>query len=350
VTDLLVYGAYGYTGELIAEAAAAREIALTVAGRDRTRVESVAGQLDCEGRVFGLDEPRVVEQVVGEHAVVLNCAGPFAETADPLVEACLAAGTQYLDVTGEISVFEALHDRDATARDCGVCLLPGVGFDVVPTDCLAAHLADRLGDADALELAFETDGSTSAGTLRTALRGLPDGGRVRRDGAIERVPLAHRTREVDFGNGLRTVGAIPWGDVATAYYTTGIPSVTVYQSMHPRTVRFLRIARYLSPVFRVDAVREAVLGLATDDYAGPDAAERETGSARIWGRATNGAGEQVVSRLRTPHPYALTVETAILAATRVLGGDAKPGFHTPAGLFGADVVLAVDGVRREDVQ
>jgi short subunit dehydrogenase-like uncharacterized protein len=350
VTDLLVYGAYGYTGGLIAEAAADGDIALTVAGRDRGRVESVAGRLKCEDRVFGLDEPRVAAQVAGEHAVVLNCAGPFAATAAPLVEACLGAGTHYLDITGEVDVFEAIHDRDETARERGVCLLPGVGFDVVPTDCLAAHLADRLADAVDLDLAFETDGAASAGTLRTVLRGLPEGGRVRRDGEIERVPLVHDTHEVDFGEGPRTVGAIPWGDVATAYHTTGVPSVTVYQSMHPRTVRILRVARYLAPLLRVDAIRGALLRIATDEYAGPDADERECGWARVWGSATNAAGERVVSRLRTPHPYALTVESAVAAAGRVLAGDAEPGFHTPAGLFGADFVLDVDGVRREDVQ
>jgi len=348
--DLLVYGAYGYTGELVSEAASSRDLSLTVAGRDRSRVESLAGRLQCDERVFGLDERMVAEQVASDHAVVCNCAGPFSETYRPLVDACLDAGTHYLDVTGEIDVFEAISADDERARDADVMLMPGVGFDVVPTDCLAAHLHERLPDAVQLELAFDADVGTSAGTLRTTLRQLPDGGRVRRNGQIEHVPLAHRTREIDFGSGPRTAAAIPWGDVSTAFHTTGIPSVTVFRAMPPSGVRTMRIARYLSPLIGLGPINRALVSLLTTDYEGPNAAARASGEARLWGAATNAGGDHVVSRLRTPHPYALTVSAALAAVERVLAGDVAPGFQTPGGHFGPDFVLELDGVRREDVE
>lgn len=347
--DLLVYGAYGYTGRLISAAAADRGLDLTVAGRDRPRVESLAGRLQCDERVFGLDEGKVAEQVASEHDVVLHCAGPFVDTSRPMVEACLAAGTHYLDITGEIDVFEAIHGEDDRARERGTMLMPGVGFDVVPTDCLAAHLAGRLADPVQLELAIEAPGDASAGTLRTALRQLPDGGRVRRNGEIVRVPLAHRTREVDFGDGPRTAAAIPWGDVSTAYYTTGIPSVTVFQSMPPSSVRALKAARYLAPLLGLGPVRRGLLRLLAARHGGPDAAERRQGEARIWGQATNAAGDRAVARLRTPSTYALTIEAALGAVEHVLDGDAEPGFQTPGGCFGPDFVLEIDGVEREDI-
>jgi len=346
--DVLLYGAYGYTGSLIAEAAVERGIDLTVSGRDRARVESLAGRLQCDERVFGLDEPMVAAQVAGEHEVVLNCAGPFVETYRPVVEACLEAGTHYLDVTGELDVFEAVHAMDDRAREREVMLVPGVGFDVVPTDCLAAHVAGRLEDPVRLELAIDAPDELSTGTLRSALRQAADGGRVRREGRLERVSVAHRTREVDFGEGPRTVAALPWGDVSTAYYTTDIPTITAYQAMPQWSVRALRVARYLSPLLRVGAVRRGLVRLLSDPYDGPDRAALAEGEARLWAAATDAAGEQAVARLRTPHTYRLTVETALASVERVLDGDVAPGFRTPGGQFGPDFVLGIDGVERED--
>ena len=130
---LLIYGAYGYTGELIAEEAADRGLDTVVAGRDAVETEHLAERLGCEGRPFDVD---AAASHLDDVDVCLNCAGPFVETYEPLVDACLETGTDYLDITGELSVFEAIAERDREAERAGVCLLPGVGFDVVPTDCL----------------------------------------------------------------------------------------------------------------------------------------------------------------------------------------------------------------------
>jgi short subunit dehydrogenase-like uncharacterized protein len=238
---------------------------------------------------------------------------------------------------------------DAASSAAGVTVLPGVGFDVVPTDCLAAHLQERRPDATALKLAFEGSGGVSAGTTRTALRNLGDGAAVRRGGAIESVPAGRLRRAVDFGDGERTTTAIAWGDVATAYHTTGIENVTVYMSMPPLQVRLWRVAEVLSPLLSLGPVRGLIERIAVDEYDGPDAETRARTESRVWGEATTDDGERVVSRLRTPNTYELTVETALLAAERTMAGDAPAGFQTPAGAFGADFVLAVDGVEREDV-
>lgn len=348
--EVLVYGAYGYTGELIARAAVDRDVPITVAGRDRAKVEALSDQLQCEERVFAVEEHKVAEQVADEHAVVLNCAGPFEDTYQPLVEACLAAETPYLDITGEITVLEGVRRYDERASEAGVTVVPGVGFDVVPTDCLGAHVADRLPDATTLDLAFDADTGPSAGTLRTALRHIDRGGAVRRDGAIERVPLGADVREIDFGEGPRTAVAIPWGDVATAYHTTGIPDVTVYAAMPPKAARLLRATRYLSPILGLGPVQRLILRLATDEHGGPSAEERKAASTRVWAAATAPDGEQAISRLTTPGTYALTVETALAAAQTVADGEAPAGVQTPASAFGPDFVLEIDGVEREDVQ
>jgi short subunit dehydrogenase-like uncharacterized protein len=348
MADLLVYGSYGYTGRLVAREAVDRGLDVVVAGRDRVAVEAQAGRLGCEQAVVGLDEPRGLDLALADVPAVLNCAGPFADTADPVVAACLRTDTHYLDVTGEIDVFEDLATRDDRAREAGVTVLPGAGFDVVPTDCLAAHLAGRVADPARLALGFEAAGGVSPGTAKTAVRGLGAGGAVRRDGRIERVPVGSATRRIDFGDGERVGLSVPWGDVATAYHTTGIGNVTVYMATTPWAVRAVRATRLLGPLVSAGPVQSALEALVEWRVDGPDERTRETGASYVWGEVVAEDGTRAVSRLRGPETYRLTKLAAVEIAERVADGGAPTGFQTPAGAFGPDLVLDVDGVERTD--
>ncbi len=336
---LLIYGAYGYTGELIAEEAVDRGVETVVAGRDAVETEHLADRLGCEGRVFGLEEARAN---LADVDVVLNCAGPFVGTYEPIVGASLETGTDYLDITGELAVFEAIADRDREAERADVCLLPGVGFDVVPTDCVAGHLHDRLPDATELRLGFEPDGGISGGTLRSAIEHAGDGGKVRRNGEVVDVPTAHESRRIDFGRGERNAVAIPWGDVSTAYYTTGIGNIEVYTAMPKAVERALRVGRLATPLLTVDPVKRALQSLVDATVTGPSASQRERGACYVWGEATDGE-TTVTTRLETPETYALTVDAATTAAERVLDGE-YAGFRTPASAFTPEFVLELDGV------
>src|SRR6056297_1276898 len=351
MSGLVIYGSYGYTGTLVAEAAVECGLDPVLAGRERRTLESQAARLGCEFEVVSLDEPKVLDMVLDDASVVLHCAGPFSRTWEPMVEACLRTGTHYLDITGELTVFEAIHDQDDRAEEAGVMLLPGVGFDVVPTDCLAAHLAERLPDADRLELAFRAENGVSRGTAKTMVEHLDGGGAVRRDGRIEDVPVVHERRTVDFGWGYdgQHAAAIPWGDVSTAYHTTGIPNVTTYMAMPERAVRMQRMAGLVTPLLSLPPVRTGLQWLIEQTTEGPSADERASGRSYVWGEASTADGERVVSRLRGPHTYALTVETALATAKRALDGDAPTGYQTPAGAYGPDLILDVEGVEREDV-
>ncbi|MGQ4555191.1 saccharopine dehydrogenase NADP-binding domain-containing protein [Halobellus sp. GM3] len=342
----LVYGAYGYTGRLVVERAVDGGYEPIVAGRDVAKTRGVATSLGLQARCFPVEE---AESHLGDVDAVLNCAGPFAETADAMVDACIETGTDYLDITGELPVFERIHRRDADAAEAGVTLLPGVGFDVVPTDCLAAHLHRRLPEATHLSLALEADGGVSPGTLKTALSDLGSGGAVRRDGDLRHEPVGARTRVVDFGGGLRRAVSIPWGDVSTAFYTTGIPNVDVYLSLPANARRAVTLSSSLGGALEADIVQRGLEWLVDRYVEGPDAETRASGEARIWGEVRAG-GERVVSRLRTPETYRLTVETALLVASKVLAGEAPAGFRTPAGAFGPDLILEVDGVERVDLE
>jgi len=336
----LIYGAYGYTGERIAREAVDRGLDVILAGRNGTKTRGLAIQLGVDSRVFAVDDARSHLDGID---VVLNCAGPFVETAEPMVEACLATGTDYLDITGEIPVFEALAERDRDAEDAGVCLLPGVGFDVVPTDCLAAHLHDRLPGATHLRLGIDAPGSVSSGTLATAIGQAGAGGMVRRDGRLTSEPSGSRTRTIDFGSGPKHAVGAPMGDVSTAYYTTGIENVEVYLSAPAYADYLLRASRYVTPLLTVPPVKNGLQALARALVSGPAEQARDRDRVSLWGEATDGE-RTATARLQTPETYALTADAATTAVERVEAGSDITGYQTPATAFGPDYVLELDGV------
>jgi len=341
---ILIYGANGYTGELIAEAAARRGMKPILGGRNRDALESLSQRLKLTRRVFELNDPTEVSRNLDGIELVLNCAGPFVHTCEPLLDACLKQKTHYLDITGEIDVFALCHHAHNRARHEGVVVAPGVGFDVVPTDCLAAMLKQRLPDANELVLAFEAGGGPSPGTARTSIAGLAKGGRVRRNGELVDVPLAWKVREFERDGVRRSAMTIPWGDVYTAYVSTGIPNVETYMAVSPKTIARMRWMRFAQPLLRIDALRKVLENRAVAQARGPDAARRGSTGCYVWGEARNASGREAKLALKTPNGYTLTVDAALGIVGHVL--DAKPpgGYYTPSQLVGAEYVLKLPGV------
>jgi saccharopine dehydrogenase (NAD+, L-lysine-forming) len=336
----LIYGANGYTGRLIVEEAVRRGARPVLAGRRAEALETLARAHGLETRVFGLDA--IGRGLDGMNAV-LHCAGPFSATSRPMLDACLAAGASYLDITGEIEVFEACYARDHEARARGVVVLPGVGFDVVPTDCVAARLAAELPGATRLELALASDGGVSGGTAKTAIEGLPRGGMVREGGVLRRVPTAWKRVEIPFRDRARSTMTIPWGDVSSAFRSTKIPDITVYAAVDARAARALALARPLLGVFAFDAVRRLAQAAVGGRLLGPSADVRATARVHLWGRATDAAGRSVSATLETREVYALTARTAVEAVLRVCAGGVAPGALTPSLAFGAGFIEELEG-------
>lgn len=346
--DFLIYGANGYTGQLIAREAVARGRRPILAGRNPVELSALARELGLEHRAFTLDSPVMVEEGIRNVATVLHCAGPFAHTSRPMADACLRTGIHYLDITGEVAVFEALASRDAEAKAARIMLMPGVGFDVVPSDCLAAHLKHRLPSATHLALGFSSLGKISRGTATTMAENIHRGGLVRQNGVLKRVPAAWKTRVIDFGAGPVKAVTIPWGDVSTAYHSTGIPNIEVYTAA-PLGLRLAaRSSRYLGWLLGSGFVQALLKKRIRAKPPGPTAQERATGRSFLWGEAVDDAGRTVVSRLRGPEGYNLTVRAALAVMERVIAGDAPPGFHTPSRAFGPDFVLELEGMERQD--
>src|SRR3954470_17546395 len=246
----LIYGANGYTGRLVAELAKQRGQAPVLAGRSADKVRPLAQELGLPWRAFDLGHPDLHDV-----QLVLHCAGPFSATSRPMVDACLAARAHYLDITGEVEVFESVLARDAEARARGIVLLPGTGFDVVPSDCLAALLHRTLPSATRLELAFAPLGRSSPGTMKTAIEALPRGGLVRRGGKLVRVAPAYEVREIPFADKRRMAMTIPWGDLATAFRSTRIPDISVFVAARPAAIRAARWTRWTGPLLGLPPVQ-----------------------------------------------------------------------------------------------
>nr|MDQ6894328.1 saccharopine dehydrogenase NADP-binding domain-containing protein [Acidobacteriota bacterium] len=251
---LLLYGANGYTGRLILEAALDAGLKPAIAGRRREPIEALAREKDLSYRVFDWSDPPAASRELEGFRVLLLAAGPFSRTSAAALDACLASKTAYLDITGEVAVFEALFARDAEAKAAGIAVLPGVGFDVVPSDCLAALLARELPRAVRLALAFRGF-RTSPGTAKTMLEGAGQGSLVRESGRLRRVPRAWKTREVPFRDRTRLAMTIPWGDLATAWRSTGIPNVETYAAASPRAIATARRFGRFAGVLRLGPVR-----------------------------------------------------------------------------------------------
>lgn len=343
----LLYGAYGYTGELIAHEAARRELTPVLAGRRGEPLTALGDRLGLESRAFELADEGSLHGALEDVVAVLHAAGPFVHTSRPMVEACLATGTHYLDITGEMGVFESVLRRERQAREAGVVLLPGVGFDVVPSDCLAATLARALPDATHLDLAFTSDrGSASRGTLRTAVEAMPQAGAERRDGRIVATPLAHDARRIPFDCGERWVMTIPWGDVSTAFHTTGIPNIRVYTGAPEARIRQLRRWRSLLPLVGTRPVKRLLQWWIGRTVTGPDSETRLNARVHLWGEARNPAGERREATLEVPEGYALTASAAVELTWRVLAGDVEPGAWTPARAFGPELISQIPGVEQ----
>ena len=348
--DFLLYGSYGYTGRLIVERARAAGLTPLLAGRDAAALAAQTAETGYPHRAFSLDDTAALDATLRQTGVVLHAAGPFAHTSRPMVEACLRTGAHYLDITGEIAVFEAAAARDAKARAAGVMLLPGAGFDVVPSDCLAAHLMRRLPTATRLSLAFQGIGGISRGTLTTMIENIDQGGAVRRGGRIVRVPAAYRSRRVDFGRGGVSVTTIPWGDVSTAFHSTGIPDIEVYTRVGTAQRRMMVASRHLGWLLGSGPVQRMLKGRIRRGPAGPTPEQRARGASLLWGQVEDDEGRRAISRMRTPEGYTLTAMTSVEAVRRVLAGDAPAGFQTPSRAYGADWILEFDGVERTDVE
>lgn len=346
--EWMIYGANGYTGQLVAQYAVERGHKPLIAGRNEAQIEKLAEKLDLDYYVFDLDDVNTVASAIADMALVYHAAGPFIHTSEPMIKACLATHTHYLDITGEIDVFEKLFNYDDTARKNGVALISGVGFDVVASDCLAKYVSDQLPTADTLETAFASISRVSGGTSKSALNLMAQGGKIRRDGIIQPFRLGSGSRQIRMMNGYHTALPIPWGDVATAYHSTGIPNITSYMVMPMSLIIAAGFGGgIMQSMMRHDPVRTMASSFVGRLLNGPGEKHRQKARSYVWAKASDANGQSVEAWLDTIEAYQFTAVAGILAVEQTLALQ-PAGALTPSLAFGADFVLEVENTRRLD--
>ncbi len=346
----LIYGSYGYTGQLIAERAVRQGMKPILAGRNEKRLRAQAELLGLEYRAFSLDNTTTLTSALQEVDAVLHCAGPFVLTFRQMAEACIANGKHYVDISGEIEGFEALATMDERAKQAGVMLLPGAGFDVVPSDCLIKYLSNKLPSATHVRLYIRgVGGGVSRGTARSGIENMHRQGRIRRDGKIVQVPPAWQVKQMDFGRGPVKLVSIGWGDISTAYHSTGIPNIETYMAFPPALINVIYATRVIGPLLYLRLVKELLkwlIGIFLPP--GPSHERNEKGFSLIISEVSDGE-KTLRAKLRTPEAYRLTAEISVEIMKRILSSDCKPGFQTPSRVYGPDIILQFPGVEREDL-
>lgn len=340
----MIYGAYGYTGELIAREAVAKGYRPLLAGRSAQKLQPLADELGLPAIAISLDASETLERTLRDMDVVIHCAGPFSATAEPMMRACIAAGTHYQDITGEMQVYELGHSLHEEARAAGVVLCPGTGFDVIPTDCLAAALHKAIPTATHLTLGFDSDSSLSPGTAKTSIESMGIGGAVRRNGKVEIIGHGELTRTIDFGRGEKFAVAIPWGDVATAYYSTGIANIEVYIPMSRRRAKKLRRMNKFRWLLRMNWVQNWLKGKVDKSVRGPGAEKRAEQQTYVWGEVRNDRrGERKIGRVVTANGYDVTAQGSLAVMDFLLDYKGEGGYFTPSQLCGSELVEWLPG-------
>lgn len=338
----MIYGANGYSAQLAIEKAVAQGLTPILAGRNQAVIEALAARHGLEMRVFDLTDVAQVAAQLADVKLVSNCAGPFSATAEPMMRACIEAGTHYTDITGEIGVFDSAQALDGEAKQAGVVLCPGVGFDVIPTDCMAGYLHEAMPDATHLTLAFAGNMSVSPGTAKTSVEALGEGMKIRVDGKMVSVGRGYKMRQIDYGEGAVLSSVIPWGDLSTAYWQTKIPNISVYTAHSGG-----RMGVYLFPVVKYLLKLKVLQNFAKKkiekSVTGPTEAERNKSDTLVWGEVQNASGKTMSASLRVPNGYTVTRDGILMTAKYLTGYNGDGGCLTPAQMLGHTLAEQLPG-------
>lgn len=348
--QVLIYGAYGFSGAGIAQLASQYGITPVLSGRNEAKLKPLADELGYDYIVLSLENNHANLVAVLEHfEVVLHIAGPYTYTAKPMLDAAVAAGTHYLDLTGENHVIQAALDRDEEFKRANIMVMPAVGYDVVPTDCLNLYVANQIDNPSNLTVILngnynDVEGAgMSRGTAKSGLEIISRPLLMRIDGAM--IPVqAPKVINRSVDGQAQTLIQIPWADMVTSYVTTGVPTIEVFQ------VQEGEFPSWIPRLAQSDFGRRLLAWMIDTFFPeGPPASAQQERQTRIEATASNNAGESASAALITPEGYQLTFHSTLLVAKRVIDGYWEPGFQTPARVYGADLVLEVPGVTRIDL-
>jgi short subunit dehydrogenase-like uncharacterized protein len=307
----MIYGATGYTGRMAAEHANAAGTPVVLAGRSEATLAKLASELGVEYRVFGLDDAAAIDTGLAGISVLLNCAGPFMRTADALIKAAIRNGVHYLDTAAELDSYRLAELLDGEAMAAGVMLMPGGGGSVAMLGSLAGHGTERVANPRKIRIVLHVAGGLSRGSAISATENLTVETFKRMNGVL--TPAEADIQPFDFGRRLVDCFRVTLPDLITIWRATGVPDIET----------FVHVTG--------DGFPQGDLSLLPD---GPSEEERLVNRYQALVEVTDDQGQVVRSLLDTVNGYTFTAMAAAEAGRRILAGEARPGFQTPARLFG----------------
>jgi short subunit dehydrogenase-like uncharacterized protein len=341
---ILVYGAYGFTGKLIVQEIVSQNLPVILSGRDQVKLKALADQFRLPYNACLLDDDSELDKLLNSVDLVINCAGPFKFTADKMARACLRNQCHYIDITGEYQIFERLQMLNANAVNSGIMVMPGTGFDVVPSDCLALKLKRNLPDATSLVLCFaSTGGGWSGGTMKTMLEDAGNGGRIRMNGSLKKVKNAYKVQEFNFGTFQHLAVTIPWGDLSSAYFTTGIPNIETYMAASPKIIKSLKKLNTWGWLMKIGLIKKIAQNKVEKSRHHFEKKTLNNAPTFFYGKVINDKGETYEARLKTINGYLLTAKSSVLIAKKILNRDFKIGYQTPASAYGFSLIEKISG-------
>jgi len=343
----ILYGANGYTGVLLAEQAIKKGLNPIIAGRSKEKIVPIAERLDLEYLIFDIDNENILINALQDHDLILNAAGPFKYTSKSIVNACLKSKTHYLDITGEIPVFEENFKLNQQAIDSDIVIISGVGFDVVPTDCMAQYISNKIDDPIQLDIGVAGVDNLSRGTLKTMIEYFTSGSLIRRNGNLMIKKKGEYLNKIRFHDKERKVIAVSWGDLATAFKTTKIPNITTYMPPSSSLLKLLNSAEINTEGNFQNIDLKKVSTWIEKNIYGPDEKVRLEGTSHVWVSVSNNAGNKAEAWLETIEPYRFTYLSGIKAVEKVFELDLK-GTLTPSQAFGYNFILEFPDTKRYD--
>jgi short subunit dehydrogenase-like uncharacterized protein len=331
---VVLIGATGYTGRLVAHEIQRAGHPCVLVARRADRVEALAAELGelATYRVADVTDADALAETVRAGAVVINCAGPFIGLAEPVVRACIDAGTHYVDTTGEQGFMRTVYSRfHEAALDAGVSVVPAMAFEYALGDCAAAigaaGLTQPLRTVDVIYA--WGDGTSSKGTRRTIVRVLSRRGVVLEHEHLRRRPQGARRRDVRISSG-GTLKAVLFasGEVLTVPRHLQSETVQGWVVLGSATARVVPLLAPVVPLV-VTLLRPLIEAMATR-RPDPEPAERETSRFTIRVELHDRNGLRRAVELRGRDPYAVTAAAAGAGARRALEPDAPRGTQSPA--------------------
>jgi short subunit dehydrogenase-like uncharacterized protein len=331
-SKILIYGAGGYVGQLFINALANTHYTIVLGARKAFKTT-----LPLE--VFSLEDSSEIIRKLTDCKLVINLAGPFKHTSLPLIKACIATHTHYIDIAGEAPEFEAVHAYHQKAIEAGIMLMPGAGFGVVPTDLVANLAHAKLPDANQLRIGYITNGGASRGTLKTVLADINKEGVVLKNGQYHAAKPANSTFNVEIAGKNQELVYNPWrADLFTAHSSTGIPNIETYANFPGFIVSMMQ--------GRLLWLRDFMLSIANFLPVGPSAKELQKGNTISYAQVQNAQGQTAQAYIYGPEAYVFTVETLKAITQQVMNDHLKPGFQTP-NIYGIDLIKNIQNVSIE---